>query len=139
MLGKLIFPIAVPFGLRFPPSVTLAFSSVSPVPNLDFSDNIIYSNELLPIYESRYGDPTSEYHAHAFDAANMILTGILETALISNDGIIIGRQALRDALYSTTNFQGATGVITCDQYGDCGASQTTIFEVIDGNLVPVWP
>jgi branched-chain amino acid transport system substrate-binding protein len=33
----------------------------------------------------------------------------------------IGRQALRDALYATAGYQGLTGSITCDQYGDCGA------------------
>ena len=45
-----------------------------------------------------------------------------------NDGTLhIGRQALRDALYATTGYQGLTGSLTCDEYGDCGVAR---FEVV---------
>ena len=48
-------------------------------------------------------------------------------AVQEEDGTLhIGRQALRDALYATTGYQGLTGSLTCDEYGDCGVAR---FEV----------
>jgi branched-chain amino acid transport system substrate-binding protein len=43
----------------------------------------------------------------------------------------IGRQALRDALYTTAGFQGLTGSLTCDEYGDCGVARFHVVRLDD--------
>jgi branched-chain amino acid transport system substrate-binding protein len=80
-------------------------------------------------YEATYGEePTVSYYAHNYDATNLFLNTIEATAMQDNDGTLhIGRQALRDALYATTGYQGLTGSLTCDEYGDCGVAR---FEVV---------
>jgi branched-chain amino acid transport system substrate-binding protein len=41
---------------------------------------------------------------------------------VDEDGtLLIGRQALRDAVQNTTGFEGLTGSLSCDQFGDCGS------------------
>jgi len=48
------------------------------------------------------------------------------------DGTLhIGRQALRDALYATSGYQGLTGSLTCDEYGDCGVARFQVVHLDD--------
>jgi branched-chain amino acid transport system substrate-binding protein len=91
-------------------------------------------DDLLARYEARYGEPPLEtpYHAHTYDAANLLLHAVEAVAVQDEDGTLhIGRQALRDALYATAGYQGLTGSLTCDQYGDCGAIRMQIVRLDD--------
>lgn len=108
-------------------------------PDLGFS-NEMYT-EFLATYEENNGsEPTAPYHAHAFDATNMILAAIESVAQVGDDGsLLIGRQDLRDALYSTSGFVGLTGTLTCDDNGDCADPQIAVSEVKNNEFVPVWP
>lgn len=80
-------------------------------------------------YVAKYGGvPTPLYYAHTYDAANILLNAVEKVAISESNGTLhIGRQALRDALYATSAYQGLTGTLTCDQYGDCGVAR---FEVV---------
>ncbi len=108
-------------------------------PNLNYS-NAFYLNEFLPAYQQTYGtDPSAPFHAHAFDATMMILEAIEATAQVQADGtLVIGRQSLRDALYATKGFPGITGVISCNEYGDCSEGRIVINEVQNGEFVRIW-
>lgn len=107
-------------------------------PDLGF-ENALY-NDLLAMYSETYGtDPLSVFHAHAFDATNMILDAIEQVAQQGADGtLLIGRQALRDALFATSGFQGVTGTLTCDEYGDCADPKIAVSQVQNGAFVSVW-
>jgi len=104
--------------------------------------------ELLAKWEAKYGgSPPSGFHAHAYDATNILLDAIEKVAQVGEDGsVLIGRQALRDAIYSTKDYPGVTGTLTCNQYGDCatgealGIFQITAKEVDEDNWPPpvVW-
>jgi branched-chain amino acid transport system substrate-binding protein len=84
-------------------------------------------------YEAQYGEaPTLPYHAYAYDAANIVLDAIETVAVQEEDGTLhIGRQALREALYATSGFQGLTGSLTCDEFGDCGAARFKVVRLDD--------
>jgi branched-chain amino acid transport system substrate-binding protein len=109
-------------------------------PDLSFS-NTFYQDEFLPAYEEKYGtEPTAPFHAHAWDATNMILDAVEEVAQVGDDGtLLIGRQALRDALYATSGYEGITGTLTCDEYGDCADPAIAVSQVQDGEFVRIWP
>jgi ABC-type transport system substrate-binding protein len=100
-------------------------------------------DDFVAKYTDKYGEaPVSGFHAHAYDGANMIFAAIEQVAVQNADGSLsIGRQALRDALYATENFEGLTGNLTCDENGDCATGealavfQLTEAEVVDG----AWP
>jgi len=84
-------------------------------------------------YETKYGErPTTSYYAHWYDAANMLFDVIEAVAVQDSGGTLhIGRQALRDALYSTAAYVGLTGSLTCDEYGDCGVARFQVVRLDD--------
>lgn len=62
----------------------------------------------------------------------MVLEAIATVAVRSPNGTLqIGRQALRDALYQTSNFPGVTGYLSCDRLGDCASGQFSILQLND--------
>jgi branched-chain amino acid transport system substrate-binding protein len=109
-------------------------------PDLSFSGSF-YSEEFIPAYEAAYGsEPISVFHAHAFDASNMIFACVEQVASQDDDGTIhVGRQDLRDCLYATSGFEGVTGTLTCDQYGDCADPQISVSQLNNGEYERIWP
>lgn len=94
-------------------------------------------------YQEVYGKlPISIFHAHAYDAANMIMGAIEQVAIQNADGsLLIPRQALRDALYATKDYQGLTGLLTCTPTGDCANPIIGVYQYAAGVYPPtlVWP
>ena len=88
------------------------------------------------------GSPPSGFHAHAYDASNILFDAIEAVAQVGADGtVLIGRQALRDAVTATANFEGLTGVLTCNETGDCATGEALAIYIInqadvDGNWPP---
>lgn len=102
-----------------------------------------YNSVFLPKYKELFGtDPISIFHAHAFDAANMIFAAIEKVAVQMPDGTLyIPRQALRDALYATKDFKGLTGNLSCTPTGDCADPKIAVYQYHAGKYPPerVWP
>ena len=106
-----------------------------------------YEMVLEQWYEEYGSDPPSGYHAHAYDATNLLLNALEAAAVVNEDGgIIIGRQAIRDAVAATEDYPGLTGRLTCREdspfAGDCSPGtalavfQITEAEVYDDNWPP---
>jgi branched-chain amino acid transport system substrate-binding protein len=108
-------------------------------PNLSFSGETY--NKFIEKYVADYGSqPISVFHAHAFDATNMIFACVEEVAFVENNGTVhVGRQALRSCLYATKGFEGITGWLTCNQYGDCADPQILVYQLQGGEYVKIWP
>ncbi|WKZ35552.1 MAG: branched-chain amino acid ABC transporter substrate-binding protein [Anaerolineales bacterium] len=87
--------------------------------------------EFIEKHNAKYGGaPLSVFHAHAYDATNILFTALEQVAVVEADGTIyVPRQALRDAIYATQNFQGVTGSLSCSPSGDCGAPVIAIYEI----------
>jgi branched-chain amino acid transport system substrate-binding protein len=102
-----------------------------------------YQTTFLPKYKELAGeDPVSVFHAHAFDAANMVFAAIEKVAVQDADGTLhIPRQALRDALYATKDFKGLTGNLTCNPTGDCADPKIAVYTFHAGEFPPerIWP
>ena len=92
-------------------------------------------------YVEKYGtDTLSVFHAHAYDATNMIFACIEKVGVAEEDGALhIGRQAMRDCLYATSGFSGITGTLTCDEFGDCADPKISVSELQGGEYVKIWP
>lgn len=88
-------------------------------------------------YLSRYWatfqePPLAIYSATTYDAANLLAHAIETVAVQDMAGSLqIGRQALRDALYTTSGFPGLGGTLTCDQYGDCAVTRFHVMRLDD--------
>jgi branched-chain amino acid transport system substrate-binding protein len=99
-------------------------------------------------YKAKFGkDVLSIFHAHAYDAATILLNTLDKVTVKCDDGTLyVPKGALRDALYQTKDFQGLTGTLSCSPSGDCGAPVIAVYEVtqreVDGKWppeAPIWP
>jgi len=91
-----------------------------------FTQAAFYSDEFLPAYEDLVGSkPPAPYHAQAFDAIGMVAAAIESVAVTGDDGsLTIPRTAFKDAMFATSGYEGVTGTITCNEFGDCAGSTT---------------
>jgi branched-chain amino acid transport system substrate-binding protein len=107
-------------------------------------------DEFLAKHEQMFGGvPPSGFHAHAYDAATMLLQAIANVSIEGTDGTLwVGRQALRDAMYATSGFKGLTGTLTCmamdsDSPGDCATGEALavfqISEEVAADAAANWP
>ena len=93
---------------------------------------------LVSHYRERYGEaPSAAYMHHAYDAATMLLRAIEEVAVAEGDALHIDRAKLREALSGTTGFRGVIGVISCDEFGDCGVGSIQISHHTDSSVTDI--
>ncbi|MDP2350765.1 MAG: branched-chain amino acid ABC transporter substrate-binding protein [Chloroflexota bacterium] len=93
------------------------------------------------------GKPLSVFHAHAYDATNILFKALEKVAIENADGSLsIPKGALRDAIYATKDFAGITGALTCTPSGDCGAPVIGVYQITQENVdklempgVAIWP
>jgi branched-chain amino acid transport system substrate-binding protein len=90
-------------------------------------------DQLVSAYVLKYGEqPQHGGYVNAHDATNLLLDAIKTVAVQETDGTLkIGRQALRDELYATTDFQGITGILNCDDFGDCASPRFHVLRLDD--------
>ena len=85
---------------------------------------------FLTKYETKYGQkPTQIFHAHAYDATNIIFAAIEKVATDSNGTLTISRKALREAIYATKDFAGHHRHAHMRPYGDCGAPVIAVYQI----------
>ena len=104
-------------------------------------------DDFLTLWDEEIGGvPPSGFHAHAYDATNMLLAAVEEVAEVADDGsLIIGRQALRDALSAIEGYEGLTGVLTCQDEspfaGDCATGEAlAVFQITETEVnEDSWP
>ena len=103
--------------------------------------------ELLAQWEEEFGsDPPGGYHAHAYDATNILLNALEAIAVVRGDGsVIFGRQAIRDAVAATEDYTGLTGRLTCLEEspfaGDCSpGTALAVFVITEAEVYDDhWP
>ena len=100
-------------------------------------------------YKKAYNEaPISGYHANAYDGAVLAMKAIEKVAKTDkDDNLYIGKKALRDAVFST-KFDGISGPIACDQYGECSQFKPSVLEFtssdpktfgVGKNPKKIWP
>lgn len=109
------------FNARFPVSVGAPVINgmyiVGPV-----IDETVYDS-FLERWNGRFTQPPmSPYNTHAYDATNLLLDAIESVAQVDNRGnMLIGLQAMRDAISATDEYAGVSGAMSCTKTGDCAA------------------
>jgi branched-chain amino acid transport system substrate-binding protein len=85
--------------------------------------------EFVGKYEKKFGEkPIQAFHAHSYDAANMIFQAVEKVAVEENGKLHIDRQKLMDELYKVKDFEGLTGKLSCDEFGDCANPKIDIVQ-----------
>jgi len=117
----------------------------------DISDDAMGSfyPAFVEKYRRTYGEgPISNGHANAYDAAVLVFKAIAQVAKSDKAGnLYIGKKALRDAEFGV-KFDGISGHIACDPYGECEAFKPAVYEFVSDdpktfsigtNPKKVWP
>ena len=99
--------------------------------------------EVLAAYMAAHGgSPGTPYWAHSYDATTLLLSAIRSVAVVEGGKMYVDRAALRREVGATEGFQGLLGVLSCDDFGDCGTGRINIYhhpdpEVADPAQLPV--
>ena len=108
----------------------LATSVGAPVDALDSAKKFVAD------YNAQgYKDPYAAYGGYSFDAANSIINA-LKTSLKDARDVESARQATVDAM-SKVSFDGVTGKVAFDQYGDTTSKVLTVYKVAGGKWATV--
>ncbi len=108
----------------------LATSVGAPVDTLDSAKKFVAD------YNAQgYKDPYAAYGGYSFDAANSIINA-LKTSLKDASDAESARQATVDAM-SNVSFDGVTGKVAFDQYGDTTSKVLTVYKVAGGKWATV--
>ncbi|HET6744825.1 MAG TPA: branched-chain amino acid ABC transporter substrate-binding protein [Candidatus Limnocylindria bacterium] len=108
-------------------------------PDLNFGT--AYTDDFLPKYREISGEenPIAPYHAHGYDAYNIIADAVEAVGLTDADGTLwIPRTALNEYIRGLTDFAGLTGTLTCDEFGDCGSEEVSVAQLQAGVFTEVW-
>lgn len=82
-----------------------------------------------------YKDPYEAYGAYSYDAANSIING-LKATWKDGSSAESARPAMADAV-GKVSFDGVTGKVAFDQYGDTTTRILTVYKITGGKWVPV--
>ena len=76
----------------------------------------------------------ANFFYHAYDAATLLLSAVESVAVEEGGKLYIDRGALRREIGVTAGFQGITGTLTCDDFGDCGTGRVNIYYHADSGI-----
>jgi branched-chain amino acid transport system substrate-binding protein len=90
---------------------------------------------FVDAYEAKFGEkPIQAFHANAYDGAQILIAAIENVAVTDDNGTTyIGRKALRDALFATKSHEGISGMIECDEHGQCAGFKFAVYRFTDGD------
>ncbi len=95
------------------------------------TESLASAKQFLSDYNAGgYSEPYGAYGAYSYDAANAIIAA-LKTSLATATDAKSARQATIDAM-SKVAFDGATGPVAFDEFGDTTTKVLTVYKVTDG-------
>jgi branched-chain amino acid transport system substrate-binding protein len=95
---------------------------------------------FLDKHQEKYGEnPLQIFHAHGYDAANILFNAIEEVAVEVEGTLYVPKGALREAIYATADHEGITGTLTCNEFGDCGAPVIAMYQITAREIGGEWP
>jgi len=103
----------------------LATSVGAPVDSLDSAKAFVSAYSA-----AGFSEPYAAYGAYAYDAANAIINA-LKVSLKDATDAKSARQATIDAM-ANVSFDGATGKVAFDQFGDSTSRVLTVYKVVSG-------
>jgi len=100
------------------------------------TDQLAAGKKFLTDYAAAgYKEPAAAYGAYSYDAANAIINA-LKVSLKDAKDVISSRPATIDAL-GKVSFEGVTGPVAFDKFGDSTSRVLTVYKVTDLKWVPV--
>ena len=82
------------------------------------------ADSFITGYVMVYGEkPSAAFWAHAYDATTLLLDAIEAASYEEDDGtLVIDRAGVREFLSNVRDYQGITGLLSCDEFGEAPAA-----------------
>ena len=109
------------------------------VPDTSFGSNVNESTgksaaEVLADYEANNSEALSApFWGHSYDAAAMLLDAIEAASWVEGGKLMIDRDGVREFLNGISGYEGISGTIDCDNFGDCGSQRMRVVQHVDEN------
>ena len=78
----------------------------------------------------------SAFSWSAYDTGGVLIAAIEKVAFVEGDTLFVPRGALVEAVRNS-DYVGLTGLVKCDEVGECNASGPTFYQVVDSAWVPL--
>jgi len=91
-------------------------------------------------YMDKFGvapDDLGPFHGQSYDSLMIIATAIKAVAVKDGDNLVIDREELLSAIRGVKDLVGLTGVLSCNEIGECGAGGVQVFTVTGGEFIQV--
>jgi branched-chain amino acid transport system substrate-binding protein len=99
------------------------------------AESLPSAKQFVADYDAaKYPEPFAAYGPYSYDAANAIINA-LKVSLAQADDAKSARAATIDAMGSV-KFEGATGPVAFDEYGDATTKVLTVYKVESGKWAP---
>ena len=138
--------LLAPSFLALPESLGVYIAGPSPLDDTNVNEATSMSAaQVLAAYQALHGTPETPYWAHTYDAVTLLLSAIESVAEDVSGTLYIDRASLRQALTDTEDFGGLLGTFSCDDFGDCGTGEVSIYLHDDPSITdpaeldPVYP
>jgi branched-chain amino acid transport system substrate-binding protein len=99
------------------------------------TDSTAAGKKFLADYQAAgYAEPAAAYGGYSYDAANAIINGLKSSLASASDA-----KSARDATITAVgkvSFDGVTGKVAFDEYGDATSKVLTVYKVTGGKWVP---
>ena len=135
--GVLFFGCDGTFGVEFTEKTgangegAIAASLVPP----DSDEKTAFDEAYAAAFPTAAGE-LSAFTWAAFDTGGVLMAAVESVAFVDNGTLFVPRSALVEAVRNS-NFVGITGLIACDEIGECNASGPSFYKVVDGTWVPL--
>lgn len=100
-----------------------------------FVGPVSYKGKIVETMGNKYREkyrtsPSVLYFLNGYDAASLLFMAIEKSAVTDETGTThIGRKKLRETLYAARGIQGVTGVLTCNEFGDCAEPMFSVLKL----------
>jgi branched-chain amino acid transport system substrate-binding protein len=137
LAGVLFFGCDGTYGVEFTDKTgangegAIAASLVPP----DSPEKTAFDDAYAATFPTAAGE-LSAFTWSSFDTGNVLIQAIESVAVVDNGTLYVPRGALVEAVRNS-DFTGLTGLVKCDEIGECNASGPTFYEVVDGAWVPL--
>jgi branched-chain amino acid transport system substrate-binding protein len=101
----------------------------------DSDEKVAFDAAYLEEFGLEAGE-LSAFTWSSFDTGGVLIAAIESVAFVEDGTLFVPRGALVDAVRNT-DFVGLTGLVKCDEIGECNASGPTFYKVVDGAWVPL--
>ena len=99
------------------------------------TDSLATAKDFLADYKAAgYKDAADPYGAAAYDAANAIIRALAKAAKEGKKGDELRKEVVKEV--QDSDFDGITGKISFDQFGDTNNKVLTVYKVDGGKFVP---